>query len=478
MAFLRDFDCDVFVSYATANNQSLAEGKNGWVTSLCDNITKFLDEGLDRRNASFVWIDRNLRGNDRFDEQLAEKVQKSAILLVVLSDAYLASPWCRRELEIFSSTTHGGLSRAGCVFLVHYEPVPVDRWPKEIGGLSTEKYRFFQQEHAAAPSKPLGFPIPNPDMPAHLTYYDRLILLRSELASQLKEMQKRQGIPPPPGPPGPASSDGGTTIYLAEVTGDTLFDQRTLVKSHLEKVGLRVLPATSYSRDPADYARELERDLEQCRLFVQMLGRFPTGFEQLQHERALAAGKELLRWRSRDLVLDGVPDQAHRDLLERDDVKAMDFDELKRTIVDRARVLAVKSDVAIDGDRFILVNAAKEDDALADEIANQLATWGAGFDVVNGNRSLTDLVKSNSYDALLVVYGRCDTDWVHQQLRTCRGILLDRKKRSPACAVYIGPPDSKERLRCRPPGVTVIGTRDQTRLQSFIQQLSSSGVSA
>jgi hypothetical protein len=46
-------------------------------------------------------MDCKLRGNEPFDEQLQSKVAKAALLLVVFSEAYLASTWCRRELELF-----------------------------------------------------------------------------------------------------------------------------------------------------------------------------------------------------------------------------------------------------------------------------------------------------------------------------------------------------------------------------------------
>ncbi|MBI2807417.1 MAG: toll/interleukin-1 receptor domain-containing protein [Planctomycetes bacterium] len=477
MAFVNGFDCDVFVSYATANNQEIAPGKPGWVTSFRDVLKKLLDEGLDRRNASEVWMDYKLRGNEPFDEQLRETVSKSAVLLIVLSDAYLASPWCRKELEIFLETTHNGVSRSGCIFLVHYEPVLIDRWPGGLRGLSNEKYRFFQQERDGAPSRPLGFPIPNPENPAHQGYYDRLLDLRSELSQHLEKMGK------PPAPKAASVPTASTPdvalapcVYLAEVAGDTLYEQRRLARSHLEQVGLQVLPTKTYARAPEEYARELDRDLAGCPLFVQMLGRFPSGYEKLQHERAVAGTKEILRWRSRDLVLDDVPDPEHRKLLDGVDVKVMDFDELKRTIVERMRILSIKPAPAMDGERFVLINAVHEDSTVADEITRQLESWQVGYDVVNGDVPLRDLADANVYDALLVIYGQCPHEWVRQQLMKCREILLSRKTRAPACAVYIGPPDGKEPLRCRPPRVSVIDRHEASQLQAFINKLSAAGV--
>ncbi len=462
MSFTPEFECDVFVSYATANDQL------GWVTALRDAFKKFLDEALGRRNASEVWMDYKLRGNEPFDEQLRNQVTGSAVLLIVLSDSYLKSPWCRRELEIFLDAPPAGHSRAGCIFLVHYEPVPSASWFKGLQGLSDEKFRFFQQERDGAVAVPLGFPLPSPVNPAHATYYQRLLELSKELAAQLKKLMPSAPNPPPPPAPGPA-------VYLAEVTGDTLFDQRQLVKSHLEQTGLCALPRTTYPTAPAAYAEAIDRDLKECLVFVQMLGRFGTGRETLQHERAVAANKEVLRWRSRDLRLDTVPEVEQRRLLEGADVKALDFEELKRTIVERMRVLAVKPPAFVGNgaaESFVLINAAKEDVTLADAITQELANWNIGFDVVNGDISLREISESGNYDALMVIYGQCPYEWVHKQLIKCREILLSRRDRAPVCAVYIGPPENKEPLRCRPPRVELIDPHDKAKLQAFIKKLS------
>ena len=48
MTFVPKVKCDVFVSYATANNQQFSEAKPGWVTSLRDALKIALDESLRR----------------------------------------------------------------------------------------------------------------------------------------------------------------------------------------------------------------------------------------------------------------------------------------------------------------------------------------------------------------------------------------------------------------------------------------------
>ena len=95
MPFVPDFDCDVFVSYATANNQEPFK----WVTAFRDVLKSCLNEGLDQRDVGEIWMDYKLAGAERFDDQIREKVTKSAVLLIVLSEAYLKSTWCAQSVN-------------------------------------------------------------------------------------------------------------------------------------------------------------------------------------------------------------------------------------------------------------------------------------------------------------------------------------------------------------------------------------------
>ena len=58
--------------------------------------------------------------------------------------------------------------------------------------------------------------------------------------------------------------------------------------------------------------------------------------------------------------------------------------------------------------------------------------------------------------------------WVQQQVRQCRRIVLDKKHQAPECAVFVGPPQDKAPLRCRPPRFTVIEDQDQAQLENFL----------
>jgi hypothetical protein len=342
-------------------------------------------------------------------------------------------------------------------------------WPEQLRGLSSEKYRFFHQERDGAISKPLGFPIPDPNNSKHASFYDRLLELRKELCDKLDSMAVVEDVTAGSPTPTADRESSGVAVFLAEVCGETLYNERQLVKSHLEQCALRVLPTKVFGRNPTT---EMDQEIAESTLFVQMLGRFGGGYETAHFQHAVDLGVPTLRWRNRDLDLATVDDPDHRKLLQ-GPVEALRIDELKRTIVDHVRRLATKRDETRSlGEHFFLVSAAQGDMPVADAVIEQLEGWQVGYDVVDESVSLQDLAESNAYDALMLIYGSCTYDWLRDQLLQCRKILLSSKSKSPSCAVYIGPPEGKQPLRCRPPRVAVIDANSGGQLRAFVESFS------
>ncbi len=257
-----------------------------------------------------------------------------------------------------------------------------------------------------------------------------------------------------------AAPPDGIPVFLAETTPD-LENWRDDIKRQLEQAGLRVLPATYYPRSPTDFAAAMNTDLQQCMLFVQLLGPYttaktadlPKGYEGLQLELARAANKTMMRWRDPALNVDSSKNAE----LQSDDIMVMAFGDFKRDVAARARSLAAKQkldsqreDGYIPGDAFALVNAAQIDQAVADDVCQTLKDHNIGYDrIFDEETPLTDLVKEdyiNSYNALVFVYGECEPGWVQKQLRTCRTIVMSKKDKAPICALYIGPPSDKKSL--------------------------------
>ena len=103
MPYVPGFAHDVFVSYA--HGPKPLAGFRGmrsdfiskWTQSLVDDLSSQLDVFLgtkDQKRRVSIWMDPALDGNYPLSESINAKIKQSALLLVVMSDFYLDSPWC------------------------------------------------------------------------------------------------------------------------------------------------------------------------------------------------------------------------------------------------------------------------------------------------------------------------------------------------------------------------------------------------
>src|ERR1044071_2558681 len=100
MPYLAQYKHDVFVSYAHSGLLT------PWSNALRQSLTKYLNEFLELKGAQSVdvWMDYQLEGNVGLTAQLKERVEGSALLLIIMSKFYLQSPWCQNEAVWFAET--------------------------------------------------------------------------------------------------------------------------------------------------------------------------------------------------------------------------------------------------------------------------------------------------------------------------------------------------------------------------------------
>jgi hypothetical protein len=419
-----------------------------------------LSQKLRRKEWGKIWIDRQLRGNEPVPPELQHTVCSSAALLVILSEGYLQSDWCRRERELFLGAAAQGRDVAGRIFVVQRTDIERGRWPEAFCNL--RGYQFFKKDREDGPARTLGVPVVDPN---DRLYFERLDDLGRELQEQLKCIRSVQ---PPPTP------GADITVFLAEVTAD-LEELRDNLRRHLEQAGLRVLPKTFYTRSPAAFQAAMEKDLAESVLFVQLLDRYVSpktddllkGYEGLQLDLAKAAHKPILRWHSPYLDERSIKD---RELLTSEPVTVMDFEDFKREVDKQARLQAVQRDrPVVKSGAFVLVDASSVDLPLADTVLTTLDSYGIGYDTIDEKASLIDLARDGDYDGLVIIYGQCEQGWVQGQVRLCRQIMLRKKERPPVCAVYIGPPESKAPLRTKPSHFLFFNELREAVFDRFIQ---------
>lgn len=132
----------LFISYARRNER--------WVLQFREALEEVLREQLDDVD---IWIDtEDISPNRKFEGEIAAAIDNSATLLIILSERYLASDWCKQERERFAQRP-GSDER---IFLIRYENVAPEKCPPELQSLNG--FQFFKRDTKtgiAMPVKPI-----------------------------------------------------------------------------------------------------------------------------------------------------------------------------------------------------------------------------------------------------------------------------------------------------------------------------------
>jgi hypothetical protein len=187
-AFVSGFEHDVFVSYVHVDNRKF-DRDIGWVETLVEHLREALPQKL-QRGQSDIWRDPRLSSSEPFPEAIREAVTHAATLLVILSESYLTSEWCRQELALFLEAAKQTGGATGRIFLVRLDALDHNRWPEAFHSLLGQK--FFEQANVDAPARTLGTPLAND--PEKRTYFQRVDDLSGELAAKLLQMKQAAEI--------------------------------------------------------------------------------------------------------------------------------------------------------------------------------------------------------------------------------------------------------------------------------------------
>ena len=194
---------DIFVSYAHADDEIPAGARNGWVTTLVEELKKVLRRKLGGSGAR-IWMDHQLAANANVLNSLLATLRSSRTLLLVMSPGYHQSVWCQRELGNFLSQSAAEKHKDN-VFVVDFEPVPREAWHSALQALTT--MRFWERGFTDQAPRPLGFPVPKPD--EDNPYWRNVNELAHLIAEYLRQNPAR-------------ALESRAAILLAETTEDLL----------------------------------------------------------------------------------------------------------------------------------------------------------------------------------------------------------------------------------------------------------------
>jgi hypothetical protein len=463
------YDYDIFISYAHVDDLPLPGAAQGWVTTFSTCIKMKLAQKLGRNDAYALWMDQKLPGGQPITPHILEKVRRSAMLFVVLSPGYIASDWCRRELETFHGLIAEGQVRR--LFIVELDPVDKAEIPSELADL--KRSRFWADRNSGS-RRILGTPVPD------IEYYSALDDFIREVVIDLKQLKLAE----PRSAVSMHASNGA--VFLAEVTDD-LDEQRNNVKRYLDQAGIAVFPKQACSLEPNAFRQAVTEGLSQGDLFVQLLSAvpgkrppdLPEGYVKCQLQLALSLGKPVLQWRNPTLDLSSVQDSVQRQLLDAATVRAEGIEDFKREIRRRLDERRIQAPRPVPTEAFVFVDMDSTDRLLAEQLSEILFRNGAGYmlpaeeqDPRKFRKDLRD--KLLECNALILIYGATTRSWVDGHLRELQKMLTLRPNPLRGLAIVEGPPDPKDRLSIMLPKMRVINCRGgikEAEVRGFLETL-------
>ena len=432
---------DIFISYAWADNRPPTGApdpeQDRWVWHFEIALTAALRAKLGTERT--VWIDRReVRANQRVTQLLTDELQQSRLLLVLMSPSWVASDWCRAELDGYLAA-HAGTALSEGVFVVEIEPVARARWHARVRDLAA--FRFYKSLGGDKGHAPLGHPLPDPRLDRD--FYNEILALARQIADALEPGGLGAAAAPTPAPapaPAPAAmpvalalaSPREQVVWIAEPTDDLLRKRREL-RSAIEQAGFQVeLPdlAALQRAGAGPLDSQLAAGLGRAGLYVHLLGPHAgrliddgRSWVQAQHALAQAAaaagGWPQLAWRDIGTPHDQ-DEPAHSSLLA--GAVEQGFEELRSDVLRRLPVRRPPP-VTPGTPLSVCLTCSEEDEQLADEVARMLADLNADylqFVAGGGQHPATDRAEDLALAAssgVVIIYGAADPCWMITKLQ-------------------------------------------------------------
>src|SRR5262249_11127606 len=184
-AYVPGFEHDIFISYASVDDMPEL-GVQGWVSTFVELLTNGLARLLGRRDCFSLWMDRTrLNATTLITPGIERSLKKTAVMVALLSNGYLASPWCPWERDVFLQSVGPEAEDCARVFVIELDRLEPEQRPREFA--DHKAYKFWTQEALDPFPRLLGAPgmAPDPD------YRSRIDALARSLVEVLKRMKER-----------------------------------------------------------------------------------------------------------------------------------------------------------------------------------------------------------------------------------------------------------------------------------------------
>ena len=467
MAWVPGFEHDIFISYARVDDLTADPNpQQGWVSQFERHLDVALSKKVGRLNTVKLWRDtRELRGNQLFDQTIQESIQGSAVFVVLNSQGYLRSDYCRQELECFYQKAQKdriGLAAGDDYRIFHLllQNIARPAWPREAG--RTTGFAF----HDAIEGDGDGEPLP----PSTELFRARLRAVAEAIYRTLTRLKEGAAADEPN-----RIGERRFSIYFAD-TSDTLSSVRKRVLNELKPFSdLQVVtgvppPFEGLVHDGRVRAEVKAADLSVHLLDVyagrEMVEREGMSYPRRQVELALEHGNSQLIWMPQSRPGESIEDEAYAAFLEKlengpREKASYDFTRdlpaaITRQILVKVGELKSRTESSVRSTaQSALLDTHFKDQFHALELSQYLLRQevqpyinpqeddpGKNLDI------FTERLKQ--VGILILFYGAVAEEWVRARLAVTLQIAIAENCPLRACGVYVAPPrkpGSADRLR-------------------------------
>jgi hypothetical protein len=228
-----------------------------------------------RERRPSMWLDkRAIKDSDQFDQVITDALDRSEVMLVVLTPIWVSREYCQKELAYFTRKTGSAdAAKKRIVIAAKQHMDPDTERPELLRGQNA--YRFYDDDLDFPGQSQVFFKRGAIVDRCREKFLDKVEELSKDLVERIGRFGKDQPDETVRAAARGSKQSAGPTIYVAKPAGDmsTKYDQ--LVKE-LEKNEYVVVPPADLHVSPFDAteARDtIERYLGEARLSIHLLGK-------------------------------------------------------------------------------------------------------------------------------------------------------------------------------------------------------------
>ncbi len=462
MSYVPHFENDIFISYAHVDNLA-AEGEPKWVEQFHKQLEIALTKRIGRIGLLKIWRDKRLEGDNVFDETIQKNIDDSALFLALTSNGYLASDYCKDELQAFykkAQTEQYGLqigdrSRIYNALLTN---ISHKEWPEEYGRISGHPF------HDAEDEDTLGVPSALADKKFHKqlralvdSLYKMLLAFKeSSKDSTTVEDENRSAT----------SGSNKQSVFLADIT-DSLRPLRTRIINELERKEIKVISKIPPPYEVSEHEESVKTALGETVLSVHLFDGFSgrevdgdpdTTYPKKQVEIAKENIGTQLIWVPNNLELKSIEDEAHKSFLtqlEKGDRDKGSYEFMRSATTSLVPQILKKLEqlqtvTKTNGtSQSVLLDTHLKDQIFAFELGSILLKNGIQAyinpqeDDPNKNMDILE-ARLKEVSTLMILFGSVNEDWVRQRLGAALQLSVIKNLQIKSFCVFTVPPEKKK----------------------------------